>query len=232
LNPLAVLAGLAPAAVGALFTRDAVVPLLLLCLSLGMLLVGVLLSVRQRMGLLLGLPVGVVLSAAGFSLWADGPLTHAVAVGVATALRLAALVSVALCAGLAVDGAELARALTAQLRIPYRFGYAAVAALRFVPRFAGESSAIRQAQRVRGGGAGRGPLTAVRNAAGTVVPLLASSIRHADRVALAMESRAFGAHATRTERRPSLWRVRDTLFVTAVWSATAAILLGPAVLRG
>jgi energy-coupling factor transporter transmembrane protein EcfT len=72
----------------------------------------------------------------------------------------------------------------------------------------------------------------VRNAAGTVVPLLASSIRHADRVALAMESRAFGAHATRTERRPSLWRVRDTLFVTAVWSATAAILLGPVVLPG
>jgi hypothetical protein len=32
------------------------------------------------------------------------------------------------------------------------------------------------------------------------VPLLAGAIRHAERVALAMDARAFGAHPDRTER--------------------------------
>ena len=64
----------------------------------------------------------------------------------------------------------------------------------------------------------RGPLEAV-------VPLLASSIRHADRMALAMESRAFGAHPTRTERTPSRWRPRDTAFTLTLWLLTAALFL-------
>jgi energy-coupling factor transporter transmembrane protein EcfT len=61
-----------------------------------------------------------------------------------------------------------------------------------------------------------------------VIPLLASSIRHADRMALAMESRAFGAHPTRTERHPSRWRARDTVFTLVLWLLTAALFLGSA----
>jgi energy-coupling factor transporter transmembrane protein EcfT len=76
---------------------------------------------------------------------------------------------------------------------------------------------------VRGVAPGRGPIAALHRAFAAVVPLLASSIRHADRMALAMESRAFGAHPTRTERTPSRWRVRDTVFTLAGWAATAAV---------
>nr|MDQ2697790.1 energy-coupling factor transporter transmembrane protein EcfT [Actinomycetota bacterium] len=55
------------------------------------------------------------------------------------------------------------------------------------------------------------------------VPLLASAIRHAERVALAMDARAFGAHPTRTERVISRWRARDSMFVLLFWVASAAI---------
>ncbi len=104
--------------------------------------------------------------------------------------------------------------------MPYRVGYAALAAIRFVPRFGRELETIRQAQRVRGVG-GFAPTRWIR----TVVPLLAGAIRHAERVALAMDARAFGAHPDRTERHLVPWRRRDTAFVLGLWAVTAAVFL-------
>ena len=109
------------------------------------------------------------------------------------------------------------------LRVPYRLGYTALAALRFVPRFGHELEVIRAAHRVRGTDGGRGPVAAVRRTISYAIPLLASAIRHAERVALAMDARAFGAHPTRTERTVSRWRLRDTLFVVLFWITAAAI---------
>ncbi len=61
------------------------------------------------------------------------------------------------------------------------------------------------------------------------MPLLAGAIRHAERVALAMDARAFGAHPDRTERHLLPWRRRDTVFTAVFWiaSATALIALFP-----
>jgi energy-coupling factor transport system permease protein len=78
---------------------------------------------------------------------------------------------------------------------------------------------------VRGTDTGRGPLAAARRTAATAVPLLAGAIRHAERVALAMDARAFGAHRTRTERTISRWRTRDTVFVVAYWLVAAAVFV-------
>ena len=58
---------------------------------------------------------------------------------------------------------------------------------------------------------------------GTAIPLLASAIRHAERVALAMDARAFGAHPTRTERTLSRWRARDTAAQNSSTNAVVAI---------
>ena len=123
------------------------------------------------------------------------------------------------------------------LRVPYRIGYTALAALRFVPRFRHELEVIRAAHRVRGTDGGRrsrSPRCAARS--GIAIPLLASAIRHAERVALAMDARAFGAHPTRTERAVSRWRARDTVFVAAVlgrigWDLHAVLPLGARLAR-
>lgn len=241
LNPLAKVAAVVPAWVALLFTREVLTPLVLLVAAIVVLLAGARLRRATVAALLLGVPVVVLAMAVSFGFWTDpsrvsdrtvlfsiGAFDYtagALAVGFATALRLTALVALALIGGLTTTGPDLARALVAQLRIPYRIGYTAVAAYRFVPRFGAELALIRQAQRVRGVAPGRGPVAAVRRAFAAVVPLLASSIRHADRMALAMESRAFGAHPTRTERVPSRWRLRDTAFTLAGWLVTAAAFL-------
>ena len=62
-----------------------------------------------------------------------------------------------------------------------------------------------------------GPLAAV-------IPLLAGAIRHAERVALAMDARAFGAYPTRTERHLVPFRLRDVVFVALFWIVSAALL--------
>lgn len=238
LNPLAKLLAPVPAMVLLVFVRDAATPLAFLLLSYAVILVGV--SFTRRLALiLLALPIGAAAIGFGFSLWTDpsrvdqsvvvwqiGSWTlygGAVAVGLATGLRIAAIVALALIAGLSTTGPDLVRSTVQQLRVPYRIGYTALAAFRFVPRFGHELEVIRQAHRVRGAHGGRGPFAAIARWSGYIVPLLAGAIRHAERVALAMDARAFGAHPDRTERHIVPFRARDIVFLVLFVAASGAI---------
>jgi energy-coupling factor transport system permease protein len=241
LNPLAKIAGPLPAMVVLLFSRDLGIPLALIALALALLLIGAHLSGRALVGLFVVLPLATAVLSVSLGLWTDASLVDttpvlvqigdfrvyagSLVVGAATALRLAGIVALSLLAGLTSTGPDLVRALVQQLRVPYRVGYTALAAYRFVPRFGHELDVIRQAHRVRGMAAGRGPIAALRRALSTVVPLLAGGIRHAERVALAMDSRAFGASPTRTERHLVPFRARDWVFMAAFWLATALIVV-------
>ena len=241
LNPLALVAAPMPAIVGLLLVRDVATPVAFLLLALLLILVGAHLSPPVALGVLLGLPLFVVVTSVSFGLWVDpAGVDRSVVllevgdyrffagswlVGLATATRLGAIFGLALMGGVAANGPDLARALVQQLRVPYRIGYTALAAFRFVPRFGHELSVIRAAHRVRGHHGGRGPFARIARGWGYIVPLLAGAIRHAERVALAMDSRAFGAHATRTERHLVPFRVRDTVFIVLCLAASAAIFL-------
>lgn len=236
LNPLAKVAATAPAMIALIFVRDLATPAAFVLLAYALLLVGARLTWRTALVLAVGLPLAVAVIGFSFSLWTDASrvdqsvialqvggwtlYAEAVRIGFATALRLAAIVALSLVFGLTTTGTDLVRSMVQQLRIPYRVGYTALAAFRFVPRFRHELEIIRQAHRVRGAHGGRGPIA---RGFGYVVPLLAGAIRHAERVALAMDARAFGAHATRTERHLVPWRVRDTVFVLAFWAASVAL---------
>lgn len=241
INPLAKLAAPIPAIVVLIFVRDAATPAAFVALAFGLLLVGVRFTRRLAGILFIALPLVVLAIGAGFSLWTDPARVDGTAIvwqigswtmyagaletGFSTALRIAAIVSLTLIAGLSMTGPDLVRATVQQLRVPYRIGYTALAAFRFVPRFGHELDVIRQAHRVRGAHGGRGPFAALARWFGYIVPLLAGAIRHAERVALAMDARAFGAYPDRTERHLVPWRPRDTVFVVAFWIASAAILV-------
>jgi energy-coupling factor transport system permease protein len=241
LNPLAKVAGFAPAMVLLIFVRDLATPAAFLLLAYAILLVGTRLTARLLALLLLGLPAGMLAIGVGFSLWVDAAIVNGTApaltvggwtlyfgaleIGFATALRLGAIIALALIGGLTTTGPDLVRASVQQLRVPYRIGYTALAAFRFVPRFGHELAVIRAAHRVRGHHGGRGPFARVARGWGFIVPLLAGAIRHAERVALAMDSRAFGAHPTRTERHLVPFRARDVVFTAACLAASAVIFV-------
>jgi len=239
LNPLAKVAGLAPAMVLLMFVRDLATPAAFLVLGYALILSGARMTARVLVILLLAVPVGMAAIGLGFSLWVDAGLVHdtaplvqigdwtlfagALQIGFATALRLGAIIALALVGGLTTSGPDLVRSSVQQLRVPYRIGYTALAAFRFVPRFGHELSVIRAAHRVRGHHGGRGPFARIARGWGYIVPLLAGAIRHAERVALAMDSRAFGAHPTRTERHLVPFRARDTVFIVLCLAASALI---------
>nr|WP_238439677.1 energy-coupling factor transporter transmembrane component T [Microbacterium sp. JZ31] len=240
LNPLTAIVAVAPAIVLLVFARGLTIPLAMLVLAAIVLAVGARLPRRLAAGLLVGVPLGMAAVGLSFSVWVDpaqvaatpevlrigGWALHrgALETGFATALRLTAIVVLAVLGGAATSGPDLVRAAIQHLRVPYRIGYAALAAYRFVPRFGHELEVIRAAHRVRGHGS-RGPLGRLSRAWGYIVPLLASAIRHAERVALAMDARAFGAFPTRTERHPVPLRRRDPVFVLLFWTATAGMFL-------
>lgn len=240
LNPLAKIAGFAPAMVFLVFVRDLATPAAFLMLAYLLLLVGARITWRLLV-LLAALPLGMAVIGVSFSLWVDTALVNdtarvvqigdwtlysgALQLGFATALRLGAIIALALIGGLTTTGPDLVRASIQQLRVPYRIGYTALAAFRFVPRFGHELSVIRAAHRVRGHHGGRGPFARIARGWGYIVPLLAGAIRHAERVALAMDSRAFGAHPTRTERHLVPFHTRDTIFIALCLAASAAILV-------
>jgi energy-coupling factor transport system permease protein len=237
-NPVVKVLAPVPAMVVAGLSRDLWTPAVLGAVALLMLLIGGRLRGRALFWLLAGPPLLVGLLTFSFGVWTDpalvddttavleiGPFTlwsGALVIGLATGLRVVAVMLLALIAGLTTDGTDLVRSMITHLRMPYRIGYAGFAAMRFVPRFRRDLEIIRLAHRVRGVDGGRGPVATLRRYNGYAVPLLAGAMRHGDRVSLAMEARGFGAHRTRTERRHVPMRVRDAAL--ALWFVAVCFL--------
>jgi energy-coupling factor transport system permease protein len=241
LNPLSKVIAVIPAMLALVFVRDLATPAWFILFAYVVILIGARITMRTAALLFLAVPVGIAAIGFGFSLWVDATgvddtspflqiggwtlFTGALQIGFATALRLAAILALALIGGLTTTGPDLVRASIQQLHVPYRIGYTALAAYRFVPRFGYELAVIRAAHRVRGHHGGRGPFARIARGWGYIVPLLAGAIRHAERVALAMDARAFGAHPIRTERHPVPFRRRDIVFIVVFLTASAAILV-------
>ena len=158
--------------------RGFAIPLAFIVLVMALLLVGARLTRAGTLALVLGTPVAVLVFGVTFGVWVDpsrideasaaasvvlmqvGEWQFTLAaylVGLATSLRLAALLHALAHRGPHLDRTRVVRAMVQNLRVPYRIGYTALAALRFVPRFGHELEVIRAAHRVRGTDTRRGP---------------------------------------------------------------------------
>jgi energy-coupling factor transport system permease protein len=162
-----------------------------------------------------------------FAQWGPLALTKdGVAYGVAIMLRILAIFVVSLLFTLTTDPTAFLQALVQQAHVSPRFGYGIIAAYRFVPLFDGQLASIRAAHRIRGVPVGGGLVAHYRRLVGHMVPLLAGAIRHAERVALAMDARGFGAAESRTYYRRSVFGWRDVVFAAAAGTVLALLLLG------
>ncbi|BBH68186.1 ABC transporter [Actinoplanes sp. OR16] len=238
-NPVVKVLAPIPAMVVSIGSRDLRTPAIFALTAMLMLILFGRLRGRTLLWMIIGPVALVAVMTVSFGVWTDpakvgdttalltiGPFTlwsGALATGLATGLRVASVMLLALLAGLTTDGTDLVRSMITHLRMPYRIGYAGFAAIRFVPRFRQDLEVIRLAHRVRGVVSGQGLLGVGRRYAGYAVPLLAGAIRHGDRVSLAMEARGFGAHRARTERRIVPLRARDA--VLAAWLISLCYLV-------
>ncbi|WP_205856258.1 energy-coupling factor transporter transmembrane component T family protein [Phytoactinopolyspora endophytica] len=158
-----------------------------------------------------------------------GPLlltTESLAAGTAAGMRLAAIALPGVLAVLTIDPVDLADALVKHLRVPPRFAYGSLAALRLAPLMATEWETLGRARRARGMEAGRNPIAAVRLFGGRLFALLVGAVRRGSQLAVAMDARGFDSRGTRTCARESRFTRADAtvLLGSAVLTATAVVL--------
>lgn len=156
-----------------------------------------------------------------------GPLAisrEGLEIGLSIGLRVLCLVSTSLLFVATTEPQEFVLSLIQQARLGYKLAFALLVAYRFVPLFADEYTHIRAAARVRGIGRGQGFLARLRSIRRDAVPLLASAIRRSERLAIAMDSRGFGAYPIRTYRKTMKVTARDWFFLFGTLGLSAAVL--------
>ncbi len=143
---------------------------------------------------------------------------EAVAHGFAIAMRITAIACVGAVFALTTDSTRLTDSLVQQGRVPARFAFGALAAYQSIPRFSDDLQSLREARRIRGLRGGWHPRL--------FVGLLVLAIRHADRMAVSMDARAFGS-GPRTYYRTMRWSWLDPAVVVAAVAILAiALILG------
>jgi len=102
-----------------------------------------------------------------------------------------------------------------QLKIPYRYSYALIIALRFVPLFDFEASQIMKSMSVRGVefNTKMSITRSYKLFKYTFIPLIISTLNRSDDLAISMQLRGFGAYKTRTSYKPINYTWRDPLVI-------------------
>jgi energy-coupling factor transport system permease protein len=161
-------------------------------------------------------------------LWQNGAFrvtVEGLRMGGALTIRMLAIVNLSIIFVTTTDPTDLVLSLIQQARFPFRLGYGILVAYRFVPLWRGELETIRAAHRIRGVGERtslKGRWEQLRRYA---VPLLASAIRKSERVAIAMDSKAFGALSKRTYYRQLDVAWADWALLAGTLAVTALILM-------
>ncbi len=147
-------------------------------------------------------------------------ITMAAAIGgLGLLCRVIAIASVGAVFSLTTDATRLVDALVQQARVSPRFAYGALAAYQSIPRFGEDLATLRQSRRVRGLRGGWHP--------GLLLGVLVLAIRHGDRMALAMDARAFGS-GLRTFYRPIRWHWLDLVVAAGAVGILVVALQAPA----
>ncbi|NLG49906.1 MAG: thiamine permease [Chloroflexi bacterium] len=161
-------------------------------------------------------------------LWEGGPFRltlEGLRVGFALTMRTMAIVTFSLIFVATTDPTDFVLSLIQHVRFPFRLGYGILVAYRFLPLWRTELDVIRSAHRIRGVGERTSLKGRWEQLQRYAVPLLAGAIRKAERVSIAMDSKAFGALPGRTYyRRLNLTRV-DWAMLAASALITLLMLL-------
>lgn len=232
-DPLAKVLAVLPAMVLLIFSRNIEFPLALIGVGFVLLAVGARLSPRTWVLLLCLLPMLTLLFSLAIALWVkpENNLGHHVywsfgfvslsqsglRTGFSTALRLSSLFLMALLVGATTSARAIVLALITYLRLPYRTGYAILVGIRFIPQVKRDLRILEQARFVRGL-----RYRGIKRWFSYLLPLASGALGRAERVALSMDARAFGAYSTRTERDPLQLSYQDIALVACFWILTAS----------
>lgn len=111
---------------------------------------------------------------------------------------------------------DLAAAFVRYFHVPYKYAFAVTATLRFIPVLTGEMQQIMQAQAARGCDLDKGgPIKRFGRVIPLTVPLLSSSVKKTEQMAISLEVRGFGA-GKRSSYRKTHFGARDIVLFAAL----------------
>jgi energy-coupling factor transport system permease protein len=244
-NPTIKLALLFAVSIALFFTFDPVTPAVLYVIALGA--VAAVARIRPRVlvaahlpfvGVAVGLVIVNALSRPGTEVWSAGALRiteEGLTVGAALAMRTLVIGVLSLAFVASTDGVRLMSSLHSHARLDVRVTYAVLAGYRTLGELPLEWQLIRQAQTVRMPLDRRGrPRAGLAVFARSAFALLVVSLRRAERMSVALESRGLGL-SPRTTWHPVPLTRTDWAFAAGVIAALAAVFAVSAaagVLRG
>ncbi|MGV8084186.1 MAG: energy-coupling factor transporter transmembrane component T family protein [Coriobacteriia bacterium] len=122
---------------------------------------------------------------------------------------------------------DLTNALVSVTRLPYKYAFTITTAMRFVPVFADEMSGIMEAQSARGVEFdNKGPIAKLRLILPLCAPLIISSARKSEQIAMAAEVRGFNLRTRESAYKRYPFGAADGIaLVVFVFVATAGIAL-------
>ncbi|WP_022868347.1 energy-coupling factor transporter transmembrane component T [Schaalia vaccimaxillae] len=138
--------------------------------------------------------------------------------------RIGSIISLVILTGMLSDPQETVRAFVVHLKMPERIGQAGIVALNFGHVLRREHASILEAHLLRGSRFDLPIVEVPVRWLRSTPALVAAAIRHAERVAISMDSRAFGALERRTHRTPFAWRHRDTVLIVIAWTSSIFLI--------
>ncbi|TBL81784.1 energy-coupling factor transporter transmembrane component T family protein [Paenibacillus thalictri] len=150
--------------------------------------------------------------------------------GLAVGFKSVDFSAVGLLFALTTRPVDLFYSLMQQLKLPPKYAYSFMAAANLIPMTVSEYRTLRQALKVRGVRYRRGAAGIYDRLRRYAVPLLAQSIRRAQRIAVAMEAKRFSSAKERTYYYELGFSASD-VFYALCWlaAAAAAVYAGGAV---
>ena len=111
------------------------------------------------------------------------------------------------------DSVRLIYSLMQQCKLPAKYAYSFLASFRLIPIIIDEYTTINQALYVRGFQMEHGRFALIKKTKRVAIPLLAQSIRRAQRIATSMEAKRFHLDGERTYYYAVGFSWRDIAFV-------------------
>ena len=164
----------------------------------------------------------------GFLLASLGPIDltmGGLTAGAVVALRILVLALAVLIWLETTSNQDVVRSLVA-LGFPYDWGLSFALALRFLPDFLQTYRSIEEAQRARGLDLSNASLLQqIKGRQPILIAMLISSLRRSERLAVALEARAFGSdQKNRTQYQPLAMAARDWLLLSIIIAAVIVLV--------
>ncbi|WP_211746919.1 energy-coupling factor transporter transmembrane component T [Paenibacillus sp. Marseille-Q4541] len=147
--------------------------------------------------------------------------------GVHLGCRALSMAALGLLFGLTTRPVRLFYSLMQQWRLPPKYAYSFLAAMNLIPILIYEFQTLRHALMIRGAGHQRSKWNVYALLKQYAIPLLAQSIRKAQRIAVAMEAKGFQSENKRTFFYQIGYSHRDLWFaIYFIAAVSGALLLG------